>query len=182
MSNFPLATLDTADEIAKPILENFKKNYGMIPNFFGALGIDGTSLDAYLTFENKITDSTFLTNEQQELISLAVANQNGCHYCVSGHTFSAKKAGLSAEICLDAQKGINTDPKNQIILNIALNILKNSGKLNEAILKDAAEHGITPEQVIQIAIFTALNTFSNWVNNIVDPTIDFPKVDLISTP
>ena len=182
MSKLPLITLETADDLAQPILNHAKTNFGMIPNFFAAIGIDGASLSGFLAFQETLNNNAQLTAQQRELIALSVANYNGCHYCVSGHTFSAKRAGLTSDECINAQKGKSTDIKDQAMIDLALNILNTNAHLTDDMLADAKNNGITDQQIIQITALTALNTLSNWVNNIVDPTIDFPKVDLISNP
>lgn len=182
MSKLPLTTLETVDDLAKPIFNHAKTNFGMIPNFFAAIGIDGASLSGFLAFQETLNNNAQLTAKQRELIALAVANYNGCHYCVSGHTFSAKRIGLTPEECVNAQKGKNTDAKDQAIIDLALNILKTNAHLTDEMLTNAKNNGVTDQEIIQITALTALNTLSNWVNNIVDPTIDFPKVDLISNP
>lgn len=179
MSHYDLVTIETADDIAKPILKNAKANFGMVPNFFAAIGIDGTSLSTFLSSQESLNKATTLSPKERELIALSVANHNGCHYCVSGHTFSAKKVGLTSEECVNAQKGIANDARGQIIIDIAISILKNNGHIDEKIRTEASKIGLTPAEILQITAYTALNSWSNWVNNIVDPTIDFPKVDLI---
>ncbi|WP_257326530.1 carboxymuconolactone decarboxylase family protein [Pseudoalteromonas rhizosphaerae] len=177
MKNFKLRTIQTADELAAPVLADFKEKYGMIPNFYAALGIDGASLRGYLDFEQSIEDSGNLTDRQRELISLCVANYNKCHYCVSGHTFSAKKIGVSSQECADAQRATSTNLDDQAILSLSRTVLEKQGHLSNEDVDSALSHGLTEGQIIQICAWAALNTFSNWVNNITQPKIDFPKVD-----
>lgn len=179
MTQFTLVTPETADEIAKPILTQLKGKFGMLPNFFGALGIDGMSLDAFLALQAKLEDSKF-SKRDQELLALAVANYNGCHYCVSAHTFTAKRvAGLSEEECVEAQHGRAKDPREQLIIDIALAVLKGKGNLDDALVARAKAAGFTEADMVQLTLFTALNSFTNWLNNIVDPKIDFPEVPLV---
>ncbi len=179
MTKFTLVTEVTADDIAKPVLTELKGKFGMLPNFFGALGIDGVSLESFLALQAK-AEKTSLSKRDQELLALAVANYNGCHYCVSAHTFTAKKmAGLTAEECVNAQKGRASDTKEQLIIDIALQILQNRGQLEDSLVEKAMAAGFTEAEIIQITLFTALNTFTNWLNNIVNPEIDFPQVDLV---
>ncbi|EGR0589988.1 carboxymuconolactone decarboxylase family protein [Vibrio cholerae] len=177
MEKFNLRTTYTADKVAAPILIDFKEKYGMIPNFYAALGIDGASLSGYLDFEKSIEDFGSLTERQRELISLSVANYNRCHYCVSGHTFSARKIGLSSQECADAQRAIAKDTGDQAILSLSRTILEKQGHLSQEDVDVALFNGLTESQILQVCAWTALNTFSNWVNNITQPKIDFPKVD-----
>lgn len=177
MEKFNLRTTQTADKLAAPILTEFKEKYGIIPNFFAALGIDGASLSGYLDFEKTIAEFGSLTERQRELISLSVANYNQCQYCVCGHTFSAKKIGLSSDECADAQLAIADHPLEQAILSLSRAILEKKGNLSQVDVETAMFHGLTESQILQVCSWTALNTFSNWVNNITQPKIDFPKVD-----
>ncbi len=179
MDKFKLVTPETADDIAKPILTQLKGKFGMLPNFFGALGIDGMSLEAFLALQTKLQNSQF-SKRDQELLALAVANYNGCHYCVSAHTFSAKRmAGLTAEECVEAQHGRAADAREQLIIDIALSVLKNKGKLEQSLVQKAKDAGFSEADIVQLTLLTALNSFTNWLNNVVDPDIDFPEVPLV---
>ncbi|TOG54953.1 hypothetical protein CGI99_24950 [Vibrio parahaemolyticus] len=108
-----------------------------------------------------------------------MANYNQCHYCVSGHTFSAKRIGLTLEECSDAQRGIAEDSGEQAMLFLSRTILERKGNISQDDIELAFYNGLTENQIIQVCAWTALNTFSNWVNNITKPKIDFPKIDII---
>lgn len=178
MNRMTPVTVDSADPVAAPILEGFKTQYGMIPNFFAALGVDGASLCAYLNFAKALEENDLLTERLREMIALAVANANGCHYCVSGHTFSGKKAGLSPEECIAAQCGKAEDAREQAALTLALRLIEARGHLEDVELAGAREAGLSEPQIVQICAWTGLNAFSNWINNLARPKIDFPKVPL----
>ncbi|MFQ6372916.1 carboxymuconolactone decarboxylase family protein [Shewanella sp. YIC-542] len=178
MERLTKCTLENADALAKPILQEIKAKYGVIPNFFSALGISGAVMQGYLAFEQTIEDHCLLSEAQRELISLAVGNYNGCHYCVSGHTFSSKHAGLTKAQCVLAQQGKAEDPTDQILLDTALSIMKHKGQLPDSQIAAFKEAGLSEQLLMQVCAWTGINNFSNWVNNIVQPKIDFPKVEL----
>lgn len=181
MAEFVLRTPETADAQAAPILSRALKQFGMVPNFYAALGIDGACLQGYLEFEKTVGQSDALSNAQREMIALLVANYNGCEYCVSGHSFSARRAGLSAEACADAQHGKAAKAEDQAMLTLAKRILQHQGHLSADDKAEAFAAGLSESQIIQVAAWTALNSFSNWINNLVQPEIDFPKVALEQT-
>ncbi|TDR77883.1 carboxymuconolactone decarboxylase family protein [Paludibacterium purpuratum] len=178
MSSFQLRTPETADDLAQPVLQTFKKQYGTIPNFYAGLAIDGATLCGYLSFEQHIEAHCLLTPEQREMISLAVANHNGCQYCVSGHTFSAKKMGFDQSACADIQQGIAQSPTDQLVLDVALEALRNQGRLSAETLNKCREAHFSDAMLLQIYAWVGINTFSNWINNLVEPKIDFPLVPL----
>lgn len=179
MARLETKTIETADNVAAPILQEFKMLYGMVPNFYSALAISGSALQGYLALERTMEKSPALSDRQRELIALAVANYNGCRYCVSGHTFSATKSGMNKEECASAQRGYSADPTEQLILDLALGIVKSRGAVSDAALVRFQDGGLSQELLIEVCAWTAVNCFGNWINNIVDPKIDFPKVDLL---
>lgn len=180
MAEFTLVTPETADDIAKPVLAQLQGKFGRLPNFFGALGIDGASLTSFLALQEKLNAQTHFSAREQELLALAVANFNGCHYCVSAHTFTAKRmAGLTAEECIAAQKGESPDSREKMLMTLAVSIVKNHGKLEYSLVEEAKSLGFTEADIVQISLLATLNSFTNWLNNFVDPEIDFPVVELI---
>ncbi|AYV12232.1 MULTISPECIES: carboxymuconolactone decarboxylase family protein [Shewanella] len=178
MERLTKCTLDNADELAKPILQEIKSRYGMIPNFYSALGINGAVMKGYLEFEANLEEHSLLSLAQREMISLAVANYNGCEYCVSGHSFSGKRAGLSPDACIKAQQGKADNREDQLLLDVALALLQHRGKLPDSLLTACLDAGISEAKVMQVCAWSGLNNFSNWVNNTVQPKIDFPRVPL----
>lgn len=181
MAGFTLVTPETADEVAKPVLTQLKDNFGMLPNFFGALGIDGASLTSFLALQETLNPQVHFSVREQELLALAVANYNGCHYCVSAHTFMAKrKAGLTTEECVAAQSGESSDNREKMLMTLAVNIVKNRGQLDDLLLEEARSLGFSEADIVQISLLTAMNSFTNWLNNIVNPQIDFPEVELVT--
>lgn len=179
MSRMPMITVQTACEAAAPTLESIHKKFGAVPNFFGALANNGTALNAYLDFEEAIESNSRLTTAQQEMISLAVANKNGCQYCVSGHTFSAKHAGVNQASALRAQTGQAEDPLDQAVLSFALAMREYRGAVPESILTQARNAGLNDQLLVEITTWTLINTYSNWINNLIQPKIDFPLVPLV---
>lgn len=180
MAEFTLVTPETADNIVKPVLEQLTKKLGRLPNFFGALGIDGASLTSFLALQEKLNTQTLFSAREQELLALAIANFNGCHYCVSAHTFTAKRmAGLTSEECVAAQKGESHNPREKMIMTLAVAIVKNQGKLEDSLLQEAKVLGFTEADIVQISLLATLNSFTNWLNNLVNPEIDFPAVNLV---
>lgn len=180
MTEFTLVTPETADDIAKPVLTQLKETFGMLPNFFGALGIDGTSLTSFLALQETLNPQVRFSAREQELLALAVANFNGCHYCVSAHTFTAKrKAGLTTDECIAAQKGESNDARETMLMTLAVSIVKNQGKLDDTLVRDAKSLGFSEADIVQISLLAALNSFTNWLNNVVNPPIDFPEISLI---
>ncbi|GAA0695473.1 carboxymuconolactone decarboxylase family protein [Marinobacterium maritimum] len=179
MSRLPLLCPDTACDQGAPTLALIRQQLGMLPNFFAGLANHGGALNGYLAFEQQLSEHSRLSKAQREMISLAVANANGCHYCVSGHTLSAKHAGVDAEAARMAQQGKAQDPKDQTILAFALDVLEQRGHLPDESLAAARQMGLDDAMLVEIISWVGINSYSNWINNLIQPKIDFPEVPLI---
>ncbi|NWO04760.1 MAG: peroxidase-related enzyme [Alteromonadaceae bacterium] len=179
MSRLPMLCPDTACEQGAPTLKAIQKQLGMLPNFFAGLANHGAALNGYLAFDDTLSQHSRLTPAQRELIALAIANANGCHYCVSGHSLSAKHKGVSADDARQAQQGQAANPYDQAILDVALAVLEQRGHLSDEQLTNAREAGLDDATLVEITSWVGLNSYSNWVNNLIQPKIDFPEVPLV---
>ncbi|MDX1266353.1 MAG: carboxymuconolactone decarboxylase family protein [Oceanisphaera sp.] len=179
MSRMPMLTPQTASDQAVPTLENIRRQLGMLPNFFAGLAHHGGALNGYLQFERQLAADSRLSKAQHELIALAVANANGCHYCVSGHTLSARHAGINAEAAHQAQIGRAEGKEEQAILTFALAMLEAKGHVSDAVLDEARLAGLSDGMLVEITAWVGVNSFSNWINNLIRPVIDFPEVALV---
>lgn len=179
MSRLPLLTIDQADEAAAPALQGVQQQLGMLPNFFAGMAHHPGTLNGFLAAQQAMTADSRLTAAQRELIALAVANANGCHYCVSGHSMAAKAAGVSAEAAQQAQAGKADGAHDQALLDLALAVLDTRGHLPDAALQAARDAGLDDATLVEVVGLVGVNSLSNWVNNMVRPAIDFPEVPLV---
>ncbi|MBN7770999.1 peroxidase-related enzyme [Marinobacter daepoensis] len=178
MSRIPLKSIETSCSSGAEVLSGIKKQLGMLPNFFAGLANHLGSLNGYLAFHDAMERESSLSKAQQEMISLAIANANGCHYCVSGHTLSAKAAGVVAEEARRAQKGQAEQPEDQALLTLALEVLDTRGHVSEETLAMVKAHGFSESEIVEVVGWVGLNSFSNWINNVIQPKIDFPVVPI----
>jgi uncharacterized peroxidase-related enzyme len=83
----------TATGEVKQLLDTVQSGLGMVPNFIRVLANSPAALNAFLGM-HVISGAGSLEPRTRERIALAVAEQNGCQYCVSAHTAIGRKAGL----------------------------------------------------------------------------------------
>ena len=86
LDNIPAATAAT--------LKAVKHKLGMLPNLMTTLAHSSAALNGYLQLSESLGRGR-LTARQQEMIALAVGQENSCEYCVSAHAAIGKHAGLS---------------------------------------------------------------------------------------
>jgi AhpD family alkylhydroperoxidase len=113
-----------------------------------------------------------------EQIAVAVAQTNGCGYCLSAHTAIGTMHGLDAATLAGARVGASTSPKTAAILALSLAIVNARGQISDDALATARRAGVTDTEIVEIVAHVALNVFTNYLNNVAQTTIDFPEVAL----
>jgi alkylhydroperoxidase family enzyme len=77
----PPATIDAASGASRQSLEAVKEQIGVAPNMFRLIA----ALEGYLGMFGALSNSA-LPAPTRERIALAVAEINGCDYCLAAHT------------------------------------------------------------------------------------------------
>ena len=75
----PLTREDVSGETLE-IFDNFKKNYGFVPNFYGVMARSPEVLKALPPFANAVMHCGKLESKYKELAFLKASQVNGCIY------------------------------------------------------------------------------------------------------
>ena len=90
MSRIPFpATIESAPAASRPMLEAVKKQLGVAPNLFRLVASSPAALEGYLGMSGALAKGA-LPAATRERIALAVAEINGCGYCLSAHAYIGK--------------------------------------------------------------------------------------------
>ena len=173
--NIP-ATVDAAPAAAQPLLSGVKAKLGSVPNLFRLLAVSPAALEGYLGLSGALGKGS-LDARTRERIALAVAEFNGCGYCTSAHAFIGKNmAGLSdAEIAANRNGG-STDDRAAAAVRFAVKVVETRGQVSDADVASIRLAGYSDAEVVEIVLHVALNTLTNYVNEVAETTIDFPAV------
>jgi uncharacterized peroxidase-related enzyme len=177
MSRIPTpATIADAPEKAQPLLEAVKKQLGIVPNMFRLIATSPQALEGYLGLSGALGHGA-LPAATRERIALAVAEMNGCDYCLSAHSYLGKNLARldEAEIAANRNGGSN-DPKADAAVRFAVAVTRARGHVAEADLSAVRLAGYGDAQIIEIVQHVALNTWTNYVNEVFKTDIDFPVV------
>ena len=131
------ATIEAAPTASQPLLHAVNRQLGIAPNLFRMVSNSPAALEGYVGLSGALGKGV-LPAATRERIALAVAEINGCSYCLSAHTCHVSDEDLR--------------------------------------LVKAA--GYSEAQVIEIVMHVALNTWTNYVNEVAKTDIDFPVVTL----
>ena len=177
MSRIPTPpNIESAPSAAQPLLQAVKKQLGVVPNLFRLVATSPAALEGYLSMSGALAKGE-LPAPTRERIALAVAEINGCSYCLSAHTYLGKNVAKLDDAELAAnQAGGSLDPKANAAVRFAVKVTEQRGHVSEADLKAVRAAGYSDAQVIEIVQHVALNTWTNYINVVAQTDIDFPVV------
>ena len=166
------ATGAAADQLAAT-----KKLFGSAPNMFATAAQSPATLTALNGFFAALGKSP-LGGKVGELVAIAVAQSNGCEYCLSAHTAIGGMHKVSAANLASARHGHSDDPKAQAAITLALEIVRTKGRVSDATLAAARTAGLGDGEIVEVVGHVALNIFTNYLNNLAETVVDFPVVAL----
>jgi len=177
MSRIPTpVTIADAPTAAQPALEAVKKQIGTVPNMFRLIANSPAALEAYLGSSAALGKGE-LPAATRERIALAVAEINGCEYCLSAHTYLGRNIAKLDDAEITANRnGASNDPKADAAVRFAVTITQNRGKVDDSALRAVRLAGYTEAQIVEIVSHVALNTLTNYINEVGKTEIDFPHV------
>jgi uncharacterized peroxidase-related enzyme len=176
MSRLPLIQPQTATGAAAELLAGVQKALGVTPNMTKAMANSPAVLKAYLDLSGAL-GSGKLSAGVRERIALVVAQENGCDYCLSAHTYIAtNRAGLDHAEATRARHGQATDARAEAALRLASAVVRTHGGIDDTDLKAAREAGLSDGEIAEVIGHVALNVFTNYFNKAADTDIDWPVV------
>ncbi|HVJ52354.1 MAG TPA: peroxidase-related enzyme [Aliidongia sp.] len=169
-------SIETAPAASQPYLQAVKSQLGVVPNMFRLFANSPAVLEGFLGLHGALGKGK-LSNKTRERLALAVAQLNGCDYCLSAHTyFSMNFAKLDdAEIARN-RKGVSADEKADVALHFALDLTRERGRVGESDVQKLLDAGYGADEILEIIAHVVVNLFANYVNIALGTEIDFPLV------
>ena len=161
---------------AKDLLDAVKAKLGLTPNMMRTMVGSPAVLEGYLSFGTAVAGG-LLPAPLREQIALAVAEANGCDYCLSAHTALGRLAGLKDEEIAKSREGASADPRAEAALRFAVAVVAGKGEVSDAESARVRGTGFTDGQIAEILGHVAVNVFTNYFNKAAETVIDFPRVE-----
>jgi uncharacterized peroxidase-related enzyme len=176
MSRLAVPARDDVPEASKPILDAVRKQLGVVPNMFRLIAQSPSALQGFTANNGALTKT--LDVKTRERIALAVAQVNGCDYCLSAHSYylGLNLAKISPEEVALNRKGESGDAKADAAVRFAAKVVRERGHITEADIKAVRDAGFSDGQIVEILAVTAENIFTNLLNVVAETDIDFPVV------
>ncbi len=168
------ASIAAAPAAAQPMLEAVNKQLGMVPNLFRLIANSPAALEGYLGLSGALGKGT-LPAKTRERVALAVAEINRCGYCLAAQSYLGKNlAKLDDAEILANRKGGSTDAKADAAVRFAVQVTQARGHVRDADLQAVKAAGYDDAQIVEIVVHVALNTLTNYINEVGQTEIDFP--------
>lgn len=168
-SRFPIPQLSTLpDDIRTRILAVQEKS-GFVPNVFMVLAQRPEEFRAFFAYHDTLMDKdTGLSKAEREMIVVATSAVNQCLYCVIAHgavlRIRAKKPLLADQIAVNYRKA-DISARQKAMLDFAVKITNESHKVGEPDFAILAEHGLSNDEIWDIAAISAFFGMSNRIAN-----------------
>lgn len=177
MSRIPTpATIAAAPAAAQPLLEAVKKQLGSAPNLFRITATSPAALEGYLSLNGALAKGA-LDAATRERIALAVAEVNGCRYCLAAHTYLGKNVAKLGDAEIAANRnGRSSDPKADAAVSFARKVTLDRGAVTDADFARVRGAGYSDAEIVEIVAHVALNTLTNYINEVFGTEVDFPAV------
>jgi uncharacterized peroxidase-related enzyme len=175
MSRLAIPARDEVPEASKPILDAVQKQLGAVPNMFRLIAGSPAALQGFAANNGALAKT--LDVKTRERIALAVAQVNGCDYCLSAHSYlGLNLAKLSPEEVALNREGRSGDAKADAAVRFAAKIARERGRVTGADITAVRDAGFADGQIVEIIAVTAENIFTNLLNVVAETDIDFPAV------
>ncbi len=172
-------SIAAAPAASQASLEAVNKLLGTVPNLFRIVANSPKTLEGYLALNGALGQGA-LNAQTRERIALAVAEANGCNYCLAAHQYLGSNLAKLDEAEIDAnRRGTSSDEKAAAAIGFAVKIVKYRGKLSDSDFEAVRSAGYSDEEIVEIVGHVALNTLTNYINEVLGTEIDFPVVETL---
>jgi uncharacterized peroxidase-related enzyme len=169
-------SIEASPASSRPMLEAVKKQLGVAPNLFRMVANSPAALEGYLDLSSALGKGA-LPAATRERIALAVAEVNACSYCLSAHTYLGKNVAKLDDAEMTANRnGSSNDPKADAAVRFSTKVAKLRGHVGDEDIAAVKAAGYDEAEIIEIVMHVALNTWTNYINEVAQTEIDFPVV------
>jgi len=171
-----LPTLDPAAATGKTksLFAGIEARLGMVPNMIRVLANSPAALESYLAL-NSALDRGKLGAPLRERVALAVAEANGCGYCLAAHSAIGQMVGLAESELVDARLARAEDTKTDAALKFARVLVENRGRVSDEDLDRVRAAGYSDAEITGLVAEVALNLLTNYLNITAGTEVDFPQ-------
>ncbi len=171
ISRYPVP--DT-DELPQDIMERIlavQEKSGFVPNVFLTLAHRPDEFRAFFAYHDALMEKeSGLSKAEREMIVVATSNDNHCQYCVVAHgailRIRARNPLVADQVATNYLKADITE-RQRAMLSFAMKVSKDSRSIGDADLQTLRGHGMSDEDIRDIAAIIAFFALSNRMANFI---------------
>jgi uncharacterized peroxidase-related enzyme len=165
ISWFPVPEDDELPDDLRKLFAKARENVGFVPNVFRAYAWRPERFRPWFDhFRNLHRGSEHLSEAEREMIAVAVSMANGCLYCLVAHGAALRDHlgdPVQADIITLDYRRADLEPRQRAILDWAVKITTAPTTCEESDLDVLREHGLTDEEIWDVAEVAAMYNFTN---------------------
>ncbi|SCZ67425.1 carboxymuconolactone decarboxylase family protein [Epibacterium ulvae] len=174
MSTFPLHSIETAPDAAKPLLQKAVKDYGMLPGLYQVMASSPELLESYFKL-HELFERSALSVAERNVVWLAINVEHSCHYCVPAHTAIAIMQGVDdTTISALREERPLADPRLEALRKFTLILVRERGNAPQKDVDDFLAAGFEHRAILDILVGLAQKVLSNYTNHLAETPIDKP--------
>lgn len=165
ISWFPVPAEQELPEDLQKLFAKARERVGFVPNVFRAYAWRPDRFRPWFAhFRDLHVGSEHLSEAEREMIAVVVSMTNGCLYCLVAHGAALRELlgdpVLADHIAFDHRRA-GLDPRRRAILDYAVKVTRTPTECGEGDLEELRRHGLTDEEVWDVAEVAAMYNFTN---------------------
>lgn len=170
ISRFSLPQLADLPDDIRGRIEAVQEKSGFIPNVFLVLARRPDEFRAFFAHHDALMEKdSGLSKAEREMIVVATSAANSCQYCVIAHgailRIRAKNPLLADQVAVNYLKA-DISPRQQAMLDFAMQVALESATVEAGDVERLAEHGFSEEDIWDIGAIAAFFAMSNRMANL----------------
>lgn len=172
MTAYPVLTLDTAPDTARPVLRDLQKSFGLIPNIAGTMAHSPTLIGGFIGLFTAVHGGR-LSEAEIQILLLTNAVTNASAWPVAFHSFLALKAGIAPEDVQALRAGqAPQTPRYAALSNLARTLIETRGHAGAPVLDALFDAGFDREQALEVIGVVAASTITNYTATLTQPPLE----------
>jgi uncharacterized peroxidase-related enzyme len=173
MARIVTPTRDEAPAASQPVLDTLHAQLGVVPNLYRVIANSPAALNGFAALQVALAKT--LDVKTRERIAIAIAQVNGCDYCLSAHSYLALNlAKIGPDEIARNRRGASSDPKADAAVRFAAAVARERGHVGNTDVAAVRLAGFSDAQIVEIVALVAENSFTNYLNEVAQTEIDFP--------
>ena len=167
---------ERAPQGLESVFEFYTQNFGFVPNLAKVMSGSPALLKSYYDTQNNLRNHGKLTQEELNVVQMAIAVENKCEYCTAGHTMAGQaffKTPMDTMQCVRDRTPLAT-PKLNALRNFAIRVYMSRGELSPEDFNKFLKAGYTRDQALDVVACVSAKVMSNYTNSLAKTPLDEP--------